>query len=401
LAEFFLYYIENLKGGFMKRLLLALLFGLPVLLSALIIDHTCVDITQIPESAILAAKESLHIAYGHTSHGSQITSGMSGLISFANGGGKGLSLPEDIFEFNNGGTGGALDLEQGDGYGDGWLDHDCGYYPGWVEETREYLDDPSHSDVNVIMWSWCGQVSSKYSSGVLWDQYLGPMTQLEEDYPHVTFIYMTGHVDINNDANNKAANDSIRSYCENNDKWLFDFADFDRNDPDGNYYKFCHDNCDYYDTVGGTVLGNWALEWQNEHEEGVDWYNCSSAHSQALNANQKAYGAWWMWARLAGWEGPAGVEEDLRKDNKLMLSVNNNINIIANNQIILSFFIPEDGLTTIDAYDINGARISSIFRDYLSKGLHSCDWNRKGKSGIIIIKLEQSSRTISIKLNCI
>ena len=150
------------------------------------IDYHCVDITRIPQSWIEEAKRTLHIGYGHTSHGWQITYGMNGLVEFANNGGKGLSLPDNIFAFNNGGTGGALDLEDGDGYGDGWLDHDCGYYPNWVEETREYLNDPSHSDVNVIMWSWCGQVSSKYSSGVLWDEYLGPMTELEEDYPNVT-----------------------------------------------------------------------------------------------------------------------------------------------------------------------------------------------------------------------
>jgi hypothetical protein len=266
-------------------------------LSGSIIDHHCVDITQIPRDWIEEAKNTLHIAYGHTSHGSQITEGMSGLVSFANAGGKGLNLPENIFAWNNGGAGGALDLHNNA------MSGDVGYYPQWVNETKEYLDDPAHSDVNVIMWSWCGQVSGKYSSGVLWDEYLGPMTELEEDYPRVTFIYMTGHVDINNDANNKAANDSIRAYCRNNNKWLFDFADFDRNDPDGNYYEFCNDNCDYYNNTGGTVLGNWAVEWQNEYEEGIDWYQCGSAHSEPLNANQKAYGAWWMWARLAGWDG--------------------------------------------------------------------------------------------------
>jgi hypothetical protein len=27
-----------------------------------------------------------------------------------------------------------------------------------------------------------------------------------------------------------------------------------------------------------------------------------TSHSQPLNANQKAYAAWWLWARLAGWD---------------------------------------------------------------------------------------------------
>ncbi|MBN1695091.1 hypothetical protein JW879_06800 [candidate division WOR-3 bacterium] len=379
----------------MKRLVLVLLFALPAFLSALIIDHTCVDITQIPESAILAAKDSLHIAYGHTSHGRQIvTEGMAGLVEFANNGGKGLSLPTDIFAWNNGGTDGVLDLH------DYAMSGDVGYYPQWVNETRTYLDNPANSDVNVIMWSWCGQVDGHYASGHLWDWYLEPMTELEEDYPEVVFIYMTGHVDIYDDANNKAANDSIRSYCQNHDKVLFDFADFDRHDPDGTYYEFVNDNCDYYDAVGGTLLGNWATEWQNTHTEGVDWYDCGAAHSVSLNANQKAYGAWWMWARLAGW-GPAGISENPDSDSDLKLSVVNDINVISDNTIELSFYIPEDGPATIEAYNISGAKIDLILRDNLPAGSHSCSWDRNGKSGVIIIKLKHSSGITSVKLNCI
>jgi len=271
--------------------------------SPIIIDHTCTDIREIPQHWIEEAKLSLHIAYGHTSHGSQITSGMSGLVAFANNGGKGLSLPQNIFAWNNGGTDGALDLH------DYAMGGDVGYYPNWVSNTRNYLGDPDtvsgrgtiNSDVNVIMWSWCGQVDSKYASGTLGSEYLDPMTELEEDYPGITFIYMTGHVDIWDDENNKAANQVIRDFCISFDKVLFDFSNIERYDPDGKYFEFVNDNCDYY-SAEGERLGNWATEWQNSHTEGVDWYNCSSAHSQPLNANQKAYAVWWMWARLAGWD---------------------------------------------------------------------------------------------------
>jgi len=41
-----------------------------------IIDHTCTDIWQVPEASVNQAKADLHIAYGHTSHGSQLISGM-------------------------------------------------------------------------------------------------------------------------------------------------------------------------------------------------------------------------------------------------------------------------------------------------------------------------------------
>jgi Putative Ig domain len=261
----------------------------------LIIDHNHTDIALIPQSAIESAKSKLHIAYGHTSHGSQLTTGMTGLIAFANGGGAGLALPADIFAWNDGGTGGALDLH------DYAMGGDVGYYPQWVDNTRAYLDNPDHADVNVIIWSWCGQVDDKYAAGTLDSEYLTPMAQLEAEYPNVKFVYMTGHVDIWDDADNKAANQMIRDFCTANDKILYDFADIEHYDPDGTYFQFVNDNCDYYDGPGGNRLGNWATEWQQSHIEGVDWYNCSAAHSQPLNANRKAYAAWWLWAALAGW----------------------------------------------------------------------------------------------------
>jgi hypothetical protein len=271
----------------------------------IIVDQLCTDITRVPQVYIERAKANLHIAYGHTSHGSQLTSGMTGLVDFANGGGLGLSLPTDIFKWNNGGSGGALDLEEGDGYGSGWMDHDCGYYPNWVNETREYLDAPSHADVNVIIWSWCGQASG-YTEQQMIDRYLTPMTQLEKDYPHVTFVYMTGHADGSGETGNlHLRNQQIRDYCFANKKVLYDFYDIECHDPDGNYYgdKLVNDNCDYDSDGNGSRDANWAESWQNAHTEDVDWYTCSSAHSKPLNANRKAYAAWWLWARLAGWGG--------------------------------------------------------------------------------------------------
>ena len=106
-----------------------------------IVDHAGTDITRIPASALLQAKARLHIAYGHTSHGSQLTSGMSGLVAFADRGGKGLALPKGIFAWNRGGTGGALDLH------DYAMTGDVGYYPDWVNHTRTYLNNRQNARV--------------------------------------------------------------------------------------------------------------------------------------------------------------------------------------------------------------------------------------------------------------
>ena len=263
----------------------------------IIIDHNSTDITNIPQAAIEQAKANLHIAYGHTSHGSQLVDGMTGLVTFANSGGLGLTLPNDILSWNNGGNNGALDLH------DRAMGGDVGYYPDWVNNTREYLNNAANADVNVIIWSWCGQVSSLTEQQII-DNYLSPMNQLEQDYPDVIFVYMTGHADGTGETGNlHLRNQQIRNYCIANNKVLYDFYDIEIYDPEGDYYgdKLVNDNCDYDSDGNGIRDANWAIAWQNSHTEGVDWYTCGSAHSQALNANRKAYAAWWLWATLAGW----------------------------------------------------------------------------------------------------
>jgi len=257
---------------------------------AVIIDHACARIDTLPEQWITKAKQDLHIAYGHTSHGSQLITGMTGLCSW-----KG-----DLYAFNNTGTGGALDLR--DTPFSGASDLGSPDRTSWAGATRTYLNE--HADINVVIWSWCGQVSSASEEDI--DTYLSLMSNLEADYPHVKFVYMTGHLDgsgLTGDLHLR--NEQIRAHCRNNGKILYDFADIESYNPDGEYFgdKIPDDNCDYDSNGDGVRDANWALQWQDQHTLGVDWFSCSAAHSQALNGNLKAYAAWQLWARLAGWGG--------------------------------------------------------------------------------------------------
>ena len=248
-----------------------------------IADHNNIDISLIAEATIEQVKETLHIAYQHTSHGSQITDGMTGLVTFLG----------SAYAWNNGGTDGALDLH------DYAMSGDLGNpdFTNWETETRTYL--ASNPDVNVIIWSWCGQVSGASEENI--NTYLGLMSQLEEDFPDITFVYMTGHLDGTGPGGNlNIRNEQIRDFCISNNKFLFDFADIESYDPDGNYYldKNANDGCYYDSDNNGSLDANWAVDWQNSHTEGVDWFTCGSAHSQPLNANMKAYAAWHLWAAI-------------------------------------------------------------------------------------------------------
>ena len=254
----------------------------------IIADHTSIKLTSIPSQWISEAKQKLHIAYSHTSHGSQIIDGMSGLVSF-----KGVS-----FSWSESNSNDALHLDDYAMSGDlGNPDRTT-----WASMTRTYLS--SHPETSVVMWAWCGQVSSATESDI--NTYLQLMDGLEKDFPDVTFVYMTGHLDGTGLSGNlHLRNEQIRNYCQNNKKVLYDFADIESYNPDGVYFgnKIPNDECAYDTNGDGVRDGNWAIEWQNSHTLGTDWYNCNSAHSQPLNANMKAFAAWWLWARLAGWNG--------------------------------------------------------------------------------------------------
>jgi hypothetical protein len=188
----------------------------------------------------------------------------------------------------------------------------------WAAATREYLN--SNSDVNVVVWSWCGTVSG--ASEKLIDGYLNDLCELEEEFPAVRFVYMTGHLDgTGSQGNLHARNEQIRAYCLKHGKVLYDFADIERFDPDGVDYldKLGTDGCNWdADGDGKTSQKgdpalpqagdrNWALDWQARHKKGVDWLPVEGKwnHTQALNVNLKANAAWHLWARLAGWDGAA------------------------------------------------------------------------------------------------
>lgn len=271
----------------------------PSTTGAIVADHlAAADFISIPESAINQAKSTLHIAYGHTSHGSQLITGMDALAAW----------DTSLYSWNNGGTGGALDLH------DYAMGGDVGYYPAWVDNTRAYLGTPNSStgrgtinpDVNVIIWSWCGQVGyDSMTEATMISEYLAPMTQLEADYPGIKFVYMTGHLDGTGSAGNlNLRNQQIRDYCTANNKILFDFADIESFDPDGttNYMILnANDNCDY---DGGN---NWAANWIAANPSS-NLTNLASticdgccAHSQGLNCVLKGRAVWWLWARIAGW----------------------------------------------------------------------------------------------------
>ena len=99
---------------------------------------------------------------------------------------------------------------------------------------------------------------------------------------------------------------------------------------------------------------NWALDWQARHMQNIDWYDCSSSHSYPLNANMKAYAAWWLWARLAGWDqNTTGLKAE--ENNSQVVTVfpnptNGNFTVTANNS----------GINAIGIFNMLGEKVYTI-----------------------------------------
>jgi hypothetical protein len=234
--------------------------------AAIVADHNAAAaFHDTPDYWIEQAKSQLHIAYQHTSHGSQLVTGMDALERFPAFGSKygwsdDGSLGLDLDDY--GIPAACQDLSTGD-----YID-EYGVTP-WVTGTRNLLDNPANNHINVVVWSWCS------INGHNIQRYLDNMEILVSEYSEggskpravehpVVFVFMTGHAEGQGEGGFiYAANQQIRQHCTAHDRVLFDFADIESYDPDGNYYY----DLPMWDDLGYNPgrTNNWGYEWCDAH----------------------------------------------------------------------------------------------------------------------------------------
>ena len=297
-----------------------LLTGLPS--SSAIADHEVAMesvLRSIPETYINQARNNLHIAYQHTSHGTHVSYGLFGLQDYKEGDDElfGITRNNPIankLDFRDN----ALSSYAPDGIDGSDLSRN---ETAFIQTTRNYLDAPENAEISVVMWSWCNiaghNVEGNYLPGMqtLIDEYSSGGSKLgtgagQRSTP-VTFIFMTGHANANantGEGNPKNQAITITNYCKTNGYFCLDYYGIDTHDMDGDYWEDAGD-----DGNSATYGGNFYTNWQNSHTLGMDYYENKNypggdptygAHnSQHITANRKAYAMWYILARIAGWDG--------------------------------------------------------------------------------------------------
>jgi parallel beta-helix repeat protein len=285
--------MEREKKNGRRWIVLTIVISMLVLIpsvqaEAIIIDHNCTNLSQIPDEWIDTVQDNIKLHYAHTSHGGQLTTGLQRIENADSDyrqarGSK--YLPTET---------GALCIFDGQENDTYITPEEYWDSPAGRNDTQDVIDH--NPTINVSMWSWCCQLTSHSEEHV--QQYLDAINAFETANPDVTCIYMTCNAQAigGSGYNRYLRNEQIRSWVSDHpeaNQVLFDFADLD--------------SWWYNSTTGEWEHATYDYSGVDVPVEHTEFHGSEAGHTTYESCEQKGRAFWWMMARLAGWEG---ISED-------------------------------------------------------------------------------------------
>jgi len=246
----------------------------PMLIAdSIVIDHNAVDASVIPQAWLDEARV-LVTFFNHRSIGNNILDGIADLQA------------QDPGRYS-------ISVQYSNGTAPGINHYQAGANQQPLEKIAGFASNVKDGHDTAFMKFCVGDFKpwSSYEADDIWYAYRDMMIAEQAEHPGVTLVWWTSPLTTQADGrgleNFAEFNEYVREYVNANGGVLFDIADIESHDPDGNPV-----------TSGG-------------YEAMYNGYSTDGAHLNEPGRQRVASAMWWLLARIAGWTGGSAMTESV------------------------------------------------------------------------------------------
>lgn len=382
------------KRSYLKKLNMSFCFFMIFLINhatageSVIINHSNWDPSGC-EIALFDSVRTDKIMFGHQSIGYNIIDGLTMLSA----------EDADRFELN------IIDNPdnlKGTGFGH-WENGRNSYPHGKIDSFAAKMRSPDSNgkvwaevcDIAFFKFCYIDFNSLSLDIDSLFNHYIATMDSLRMDFPNCKFVYVTAPLsalkfssDKLRNMNRHAFNQKLREYIENAKSYLFDLADLEAYDENGNYQ--------FFENQGTSYPMMW---FDSDDPENSGW----SSDGGHLNSKGKRYIASALWRLLVTMHSnltSVNPEQsfngyEIGKPFELLQNHPNPFNPVT--QIFFSLSYPN--IVSIKVYNLSGKEISTLMHEYKEPGKYSVRFNgSRNSSGLYFYNLKVGNTSETKKM---